>query len=47
MDKLCDEEEPDCSQCPDEMCHCEYGLEILRDRAEMRAELARDNREGL
>lgn len=41
-EKLCDEE-CDIENCPDEPCHCEYGLEILRDRAELRADL---NREG-
>lgn len=42
-EKLCGEEECDFNQCPDEPCHCEYGMDILRDRAELRAELARDN----
>jgi hypothetical protein len=41
-DKLCDDE-CDLDQCPGEPCHCEYGMEILRGRAELRADLARDN----
>lgn len=35
-------EECDISQCPEEPCHCEYGMTQLMDRAEMRADLARD-----
>lgn len=40
-DHLCGEE-CDISQCPEEPCHCEYGMTQLMDRAEMRADLARD-----
>ena len=46
-EKLCGDEECCIEQCPDEMCHCEYGLQILQQRAELRAELTRDEREGL
>lgn len=41
-DHLCGEE-CDLQNCPDgEPCHCEHGLSQLADRAEMRADLARD-----
>jgi hypothetical protein len=41
-DNLCEEEECDIDQCPDEPCHCEYGLEVLMAKAELRADLAKD-----
>jgi hypothetical protein len=41
-DKLCGEDECDIEQCPDEPCHCDDGLMILQERAELRAELGRD-----
>lgn len=41
-EKLCGEEECDLDQCTDEPCHCEYGMETLRQRAELRAELSRE-----
>ena len=44
--KLCGDEECCIDQCPDEPCHCEYGLEILQQRAELRAELARMKERG-
>lgn len=42
--KLCGEEECDITQCPEEPCHCEYGMEELQCRAEMRYESALDSR---
>ena len=44
MEKLCGDEQCDFDNCPDEPCHCEFGLEQLQERASLRAELARDNR---
>lgn len=37
---LCGDTEDECNidQCPDEPCHCEYGLELLIERAESRRE---------
>jgi len=44
---LCDQGECTFPDCPDEPCHCEYGLDILQARAELRAELSRDKECGL
>ena len=41
-DHLCNDE-CDLESCPEEPCHCPHGLEILQEKASMRAELARDN----
>lgn len=45
-EKLC-EDECDINNCPDEPCHCPFGLEQLQERAELRADLAKDERSGL
>ena len=42
-ERLCGEEECYIDECPEEPCHCPHGLEILQEKASMRAELARDN----
>ena len=41
-DHLCGEE-CNITQCPEDPCHCEHGMDQLRERAEMRADL-RDER---
>lgn len=40
-DHLCGDE-CDISQCPEEPCHCDYGMTQLSNRAEIRTGLARD-----
>lgn len=43
-EKLCGEDWCDLETCPDEPCHCPFGLEQLQEKACLRAELARDAR---
>jgi hypothetical protein len=45
-DHLCGDE-CDINNCPDEPCHCPYGMDQLRDKAEMRADMAKDKEWGL
>jgi hypothetical protein len=46
-DKLCGEEEPDCSQCPEEPCHCQYGLEQMLEHADQLRDEKRDREIGI
>jgi hypothetical protein len=46
-DTLDDEEEPDCSQCPEEPCHCQYGLERMLEQADRLYDEKRDREVGI
>jgi hypothetical protein len=42
-EKLCGRDEcVGVSDCDEEACHCEYGLMLLIDQAELRADLAKE-----